>query len=956
MKKFMVSAIILLLTLSVVMMAESATQEDMKAVESLVDVMSGKLGDYSDRLGVTERGLDVLGKEVRELEDKVEGLDTNDKLLMNKVGESTVEGTIDVRIDALRKEMEAYNSEFRDLLDRLADKAALETLGSEFTEQISSAMAKINKLTGELELLDGKVKTNETEDAQLESSVTDMQALLNTKNEAMANRVEELEAYAQQLKKEYNEALDALSAGLKAEIATIEQASDTSETYSKIIALEKSIEALQTEMRGMIPGTDLNERLSALEAQLETLKTDVSDNGVDVSTKIFVLETELKNVESSIQSSVETNAKNISELKMVNGTLDSAIDEVKEDMEMNRNETKATAEESRVAILQEVDSKLIETKTSLNMRLKWIDINIKGLKDDIAANALEDEKKYTALEARLDTFTTETERKLGEIDETLRSQSAQGTAGYEEVAASLTEIQEAFDKKLGDSLWSINKRMNWMDIASGKIKADLGDAEEELNAKLILTDSKVETLGSDLKKLTEYDNERFKLTYLSIADLRADIQENLELLDALEQGTTAGIEAVKADLEKSGAYNNDRFKLIYMTLADLSSDISENGKASDGKIETLKQELTDELASKIASLNLRLKWMDISASKLKKTVEEQAKTIEAVSVAMKSELGQEMVLVNQKLMIVDSQIERLDTEKAAQTDVAQLRKEFDVVVDRLNSLAFSLAFEQGMTQKILSEIAAIKEAADLLNTRVAILYAEYATKEMLEAEIAQVNASLSELEELTYTLNEKTEQLVADKVWALNQRLKWVDMTIKRAKDERAELKDYVLDLETRLEEEINSKVAYINMRLKWTDISITKLKETKVEKTEYNETVTRLDTVKVDKETFAREINSIDMRFIALENSMEDFKKETNTLLMAHKEMLEAKIDGNTELIKENKALIENNGSEIEKLEARISELEKEVFPEEKNTSAFGVLVGFGLVVGLGMILASAK
>lgn len=956
MKKFMVSAIILLLTLSVVMMAESATQEDMKAVESLVDVMSGKLGDYSDRLGVTERGLDVLGKEVRELEDKVEGLDTNDKLLMNKVGESTVEGTIDVRIDALRKEMEAYNSEFRDLLDRLADKAALETLGSEFTEQISSAMAKINKLTGELELLDGKVKTNETEDAQLESSVTDMQALLNTKNEAMANRVEELEAYAQQLKKEYNEALDALSAGLKAEIATIEQASDTSETYSKIIALEKSIEALQTEMRGMIPGTDLNERLSALEAQLETLKTDVSDNGVDVSTKIFVLETELKNVESSIQSSVETNAKNISELKMVNGTLDSAIDEVKEDMEMNRNETKTTAEESRVAILQEVDSKLIETKTSLNMRLKWIDINIKGLKDDIAANALEDEKKYTALEARLDTFTTETERKLGEIDETLRSQSAQGTAGYEEVAASLTEIQEAFDKKLGDSLWSINKRMNWMDIASGKIKADLGDAEEELNAKLILTDSKVETLGSDLKKLTEYDNERFKLTYLSIADLRADIQENLELLDALEQGTTAGIEAVKADLEKSGAYNNDRFKLIYMTLADLSSDISENGKASDGKIETLKQELTDELASKIASLNLRLKWMDISASKLKKTVEEQAKTIEAVSVAMKSELGQEMVLVNQKLMIVDSQIERLDTEKAAQTDVAQLRKEFDVVVDRLNSLAFSLAFEQGMTQKILSEIAAIKEAADLLNTRVAILYAEYATKEMLEAEIAQVNASLSELEELTYTLNEKTEQLVADKVWALNQRLKWVDMTIKRAKDERAELKDYVLDLETRLEEEINSKVAYINMRLKWTDISITKLKETKVEKTEYNETVTRLDTVKVDKETFAREINSIDMRFIALENSMEDFKKETNTLLMAHKEMLEAKIDGNTELIKENKALIENNGSEIEKLEARISELEKEVFPEEKNTSAFGVLVGFGLVVGLGMILASAK
>jgi chromosome segregation ATPase len=381
-----------------------------------------------------------------------------------------------------------------------------------------------------------------------------------------------------------------------------------------------------------------------------------------------------------------------------------------------------------------------------------------------------------------------------------------------------------------------------------------------------------------------------------------------------------------------------------------------NSERTDLKIADLKQELVDDLASKIALLNMRLKWVDISASKLKRTVETQAKEIEAVSVALKDELAQEISLVNQKLMVMDSQIERLNSEKAAQVDVAQLRKEFDGVVGRVNTLALSLAFEQGMTQKILSEIGNIKEAADLLDTKVAILYAEYATKEMLEAEIAQVNASLQELEELTYTLNEKTEKLVADKVWALNQRLKWVDITIKRAKDERAELKDYVLALETRLEEEINSKVAYINMRLKWTDISITKLKETKVEKKEYNETVTRLDTVKVDKETFATEMDRIDMKFVSLENNIEDFKKETNTLLAAHKEMLEARIDSNTDLIKENKTLIENNESEIQKLESRIAELEKEVFPEEKNTSAFGVLVGFGLVVGLGMVLASAN
>ena len=209
---------------------------------------------------------------------------------------------------------------------------------------------------------------------------------------------------------------------------------------------------------------------------------------------------------------------------------------------------------------------------------------------------------------------------------------------------------------------------------------------------------------------------------------------------------------------------------------------------------------------------------------------------------------------------------------------------------------------------------------------------------------------------MTLELNEDSQAIIENAVWSINQRLKWIDLTIKKAKDERTDLAQYTKEIEERLQNDINSKVLYINKRLKWMDISITNLKETKVDEVEYTKTVTKLDADKVDKDIFGEELEGISTRFKALESELDVFKVETKDLMAAQKKALEAKIGNNTVLIQDNASAIEDNDQEIEALKKRIEVLEAQVFPEKEQPAAFGVLIGFGFVIGLGFILSSAK
>ena len=440
-------------------------------------------------------------------------------------------------------------------------------------------------------------------------------------------------------------------------------------------------------------------------------------------------------------------------------------------------------------------------------------------------------------------------------------------------------------------------------------------------------------------------NQRLKWMDISSSNTKEQIKELEEKIDTVEG-------QAKQDLETELVNLNQRLKWMDIS----SSNTKEQVKTLGELLKSTEGELRGELESAITSLNMRLKWMDIASTNLREKVQIQGDQIVALEAQLKEELSDKIYGLNQRLKWMDIQINKIKSETASQKDVLKLKDDFDYTVSRLNNLAFEVAFSKGITEDILEKLSEMDEQIAMLNNNFNMVLSEYVTKEMLEDEIAYIYAELDALELMTLELNEDSQAIIENAVWSINQRLKWIDLTIKKAKDERTDLAQYTKEIEERLQNDINSKVLYINKRLKWMDISITNLKETKVDEAEYTKTVTKLDADKVDKDIFGEELEGISTRFKALESELDVFKVETKDLMAAQKKALEAKIGNNTVLIQDNSSAIEDNDQEIEALKKRIEVLEAQVFPEKEQPAAFGVLIGFGFVIGLGFILSSAK
>jgi chromosome segregation ATPase len=815
MKKLLILISIIMLLFSVTGTAEAVMQEDVKALESLIDIMSGKIADYGEVIGDTEDNLKAVNKDVEALEKKIQGLNAADRFLWTKIEAQSPEALIESRVSALEEQMEDYVAQLKGEIAQVAEKAEDQTA-------IKKLENRIKALTDNMELFIAE----EEEQQKLVASIEDQTA---KKLESLSKTLAELETYAKNMEQEFQDALSALSENMK---------------------------PADENLTG-------NEDLEALEKALN------------------------------------------------------------------------------------------DAKIALNTRAKWMDISIKTVKEDLASMAAELAQETVLLRENLDRYKASTNQRLKWIDLTV----AKNKERVEAVKTDLKAVQDDFDSQLEDSLWGINQRLKWVDINTGNLRASMNTLNDKVEGNRVYVDNLVSELETTVQNNQLATNQRMKWTDISISNLKSDVQDNKEIIqnilndmEALEASGQETEEVVNSSFEETIANLNQRLK--WMDIA--SSNTKEQVAALEELVKSTEGELKAELQSAIAGLNTRLKWMDIASTNLREKVEKQSEQITALEKELKAELSDKIYFLNQRLKWMDIQINKVKSESASQEDMLALKDEFDYNVSRLNNLAFEVAYSKGITEDVLDKISEIDEQIAMLSNNFNMILSEYVTKDILEEEIANIQAELDEVELLTLDLTEENQAAIENAVWSINQRLKWIDITIRKAKDERGELAQYTKEIEERLQNEINSKVLFINKRLKWMDISITNLKETKVDEAEYTKTVTKLDVDKVDKETFAEELEGISTRFDALETELGAFKTDTMDLMAAQKKALEAKIGNNTVLIQDNAEAIKDNNKEIEALEKRIEMLESQVFPEEKQPAAFGVLLGFGLVIGLGFVISS--
>src|SRR6056297_1984923 len=121
MKKILILVSIIMLLFSVAGTAEEVKQEDIKAVESLIDIMSGKIADYGEQIGDAEDVLKTINKDVEALETKIQGLNATDRFLWTKIEAQSPEAMIDSRVSAIKEQLDSFSAQIEAELSKLAD-------------------------------------------------------------------------------------------------------------------------------------------------------------------------------------------------------------------------------------------------------------------------------------------------------------------------------------------------------------------------------------------------------------------------------------------------------------------------------------------------------------------------------------------------------------------------------------------------------------------------------------------------------------------------------------------------------------------------------------------------------------------------------------------------------------------------------------------------------------------
>src|SRR6056297_1797096 len=329
MKKLLILISIIMLLFSVTGTAEAVMQEDVKALESLIDIMSGKMADYRDVIGDTEDKLKAVNKNVEALEQKIQGLNATDRFLWTKIEAQSPEALIESRVNALKEQMEDYVAQLESEIAKLAEKTEDQTA-------VKILENRIKALTDNMQMF-----INEEEEQQ--KLVSSIENQTTKELESLSRTLTELETYAQNLESEFQGALDALSEKVNSD--------DGQETVGK-----EELEALQQALNDA--KVSLNTRAKWMDISIKKVKEDLSSLAAELAQETVMLKGELDRYKAS------TNQR----LKWI----DLTIAKNKERVETVKSDLKTVQED--------FDSRLTNTIWSLNQRLKWVDINTGNLR------------------------------------------------------------------------------------------------------------------------------------------------------------------------------------------------------------------------------------------------------------------------------------------------------------------------------------------------------------------------------------------------------------------------------------------------------------------------------------------------------------------------------------------------------------------------------------------------
>lgn len=647
-----------------------------------------------------------------------------------------------------------------------------------------------------------------------------------------------------------------------------------------------------------------------------------------------------------------------------------------ENVDQSIRETIVADEEQQNKLLQ-------DKVWAINQRLKWIDSGITSLKDEVKGiyeeiyaigegSTVEDQNLLTAIEG-LEKGVTDKYEALNQqfkwVEKTLKSvkgedeavnsalgkltaellamQEGIGTLQSENQASQLkiqqndvmlrNYLTENVEKSAQEKYDALTQQLKWVDKALKGLKSE----DETANNAL---DNMVEGVNSlQTSILALQGNDRFLWNKIDISDkklqesiLKGDQASNQLITDKIVslnqrlKWVDSGIEKVKNDLQA------------------IATDV-ESINAGLLKIEEIRKASEDSLSQKVEdrvwAINKRLGWTDNAVSILKTAVAEQAQKLTTATTQLKEEIGNKLWGVGERLTGLDERFSQLiDLQKESgeitQLSLTNAELEIQILRAKVQTLQLEKTLQNTLNDLMIGKLNEVQDRCAALEKQLKQAEAEFATKKELAATVQKVDEKFS----------------------SNDLRLKWVDQTLASQKNQISTLQQNLTDLDTKLSGELSTRVWAINQRLKWIDGAITILKEGKAEKSVFEQAVTEIQdqlsqvgndifelAVSIQENT--NQIQTTNQVLKETESKLQGLITTTKTDVQTEMSSIKARLEAS---ISSNTRLLESHSRTLDDLETRVQTLEDKVFPAPKNTEPLGIFAIMIAVVGLGFLLAN--
>ena len=671
------------------------------ALQSQIDDINSEIEDIWAKIAAIEEDINHVKTDIATIEQQVDSINTSLGQL------EKVDSTLQVLIEELEAEAENLQNQLD--ANTIADTTR--------QKEIQKEIANINALIVALQ----------TKDEELDQKIADLQAYVEGKLTDTEDWVEATFATLEQY------------ASMQKEIADISTLIETyknefTAAYTKAIeeatkAVEEAIATSETSMMLWVNETLANGYydIAAIDALLAILenKVDSIDNAIttefttelsnEIAAQQAALEQAKKDLtaayEKAIKEAIEENNGIIS--KEIADAVKAATDELKAQI--------ATINTDIESIKKEIDD-LKEEIANIKASIADINTQIEGINTSLG--------QLEEVDAALQVLIESLEEKAEELQSQLDANSATDAA-----------TKQALETEIAN----INILIAALQTKDAELAQKIDELKAYVNGEIVNTKDWTEGTFATLEQYADIQTEIATLTAL----IDTYKQELTNDYTAAIETAVANIQTAIAALETSmKGWVNETLVEGYYNIATIDALLT----ALDTKLSDADAALVEEIAAQQAALEQAKEDLTAAYKKaIKDAIEENnGKISEEIAKAVKDATD----ALEAKIAVINSEIEALKNE------IANIKASIADINTQIANINASLEQLEEVDAALLSLIESLDiEAANLQEQLDANSAADTATKQALEAEIADINALIAELQAKDAELDQKIDDL-----------------------------------------------------------------------------------------------------------------------------------------------------------------------------------------------------